>query len=139
MRTLLVAVFALCVCIGPVSASGQTVTTSGSAADLGLGLTVNWAVKLEGGRRGFLVYVTYVDAYVVLVQHPSKSGPQGSIPSPGLCRENMFRPSPSEPWGLPHGPQPYDADHDGDDDLVIQSYAWPYTWSVINLDVVHCR
>lgn len=119
---------------------GQTVTTSGSAAaDLGLGLTVNWAVKLEGGRKGFLVYVTYVDAYLVLVQHPSKSGPQGGIPTPGLCRESMFRPSPSEPWGLPHGPQPYDADHDGDDDLVIQSYAWPYTWSVINLDVVHCR
>ena len=138
MKTLLVACVLL-VIVDAGDCTAQSVTVQGSGADLGLGLTVNWAVKLDGGRRGFLVYVVAVDAYLVLVQHPTKSGPQGSIPAPGLCRENLFRPSPDDLWGLPHGPQPYDADHDGDDDLVIQSYVWPYRWTVINLDVVHCR
>jgi hypothetical protein len=126
-------------CGGPTTSAGQSIVLQGSGADLDLGQTVNWAVRLEGGRRGFLLYVVAVDAFLVVVPHPTKSGPQGRIPVGGLCRELLFRPLPTEPWAQPHGPHPYDADHDGDDDLVVQSMIWPYRWVVINLDVAACR
>lgn len=117
----------------------QTVTVAANAADLQLGPVLIFTAQLDQGRRfGYLAYIAFLDAYAVLVAHPTRSGPGGMVATPGLCIEPIFTLPPGSWWQL-NGNRPVDGDGDGDDDLVLQETESPYRFRVLNLDLVACR